>query len=97
VARMGGNWYCRANGESMFELAKPLTTCGIGVDVLPEHIRLSEFLTGNDLGKLGNIEEIPSEEWMHEIKSMYKDTDVNTKAKELLHSGQSKEALALLW
>jgi flavin reductase (DIM6/NTAB) family NADH-FMN oxidoreductase RutF len=43
VARMGGNWYCRANGESMFELAKPLTTCGIGVDVLPEHIRLSEF------------------------------------------------------
>jgi len=59
VARMGGNWYNRAN-MGMFEVPKPLTTIGIGVDALPEHIRNSTVLTGNDLGKLGNIEKIPT-------------------------------------
>ncbi|MGB5821872.1 MAG: flavin reductase family protein [Saonia sp.] len=59
VARMGGNWYSRAN-KGMFEVPKPISTLGIGVDRIPEHIRLSEVLTGNDLGKLGNVESIPT-------------------------------------
>ncbi|MDF9301166.1 flavin reductase family protein [Tritonibacter mobilis] len=60
VARMGGNWYTRAK-TGMFEVPKPITTLGIGVDALPESIRLSTVLTGNDLGKLGNVEELPNE------------------------------------
>ncbi|MBQ4819763.1 flavin reductase family protein [Aquimarina sp. MMG016] len=60
VARMGGNWYSRAN-MGMFEVPKPLSTIGIGVDSLPESIRNSKVLTGNDLGKLGNVEQIPTE------------------------------------
>lgn len=60
VARMGGNWYTRAK-IGMFEVPKPIATLGIGVDTLPESIRLSTVLTGNDLGKLGNIEELPAE------------------------------------
>lgn len=59
VARMGGDWYCRANGDSLFEVPKPLTTLGIGVDQIPESIRNSRILTGNDLGKLGNVERLP--------------------------------------
>lgn len=59
VARMGGNWYSRAN-LGMFEVPKPLSTLGIGVDQIPERIRLSKVLTGNDLGMLGNVEEVPS-------------------------------------
>ncbi|RKN83669.1 flavin reductase family protein [Ulvibacterium marinum] len=59
VARMGGNWYTRAV-EGLFEVPKPLATLGIGIDKIPENIRLSEILTGNDLGKLGNVQEIPS-------------------------------------
>jgi len=59
VARMGGNWYTRAN-RGMFEVPKPLSTIGIGVDALPENIKNSEIFTGNDLGKLGNVERIPS-------------------------------------
>ncbi|MAQ74716.1 MAG: flavin reductase [Aquimarina sp.] len=58
VARMGGNWYSRAN-MGMFEVPKPLRTKGIGVDNIPENIRLSSIFTGNDLGKLGNVEVIP--------------------------------------
>lgn len=59
VARMGGDWYCRANGAAVFEVAKPVARKGIGVDALPESIRLSPVLTGNHLGKLGNTEALP--------------------------------------
>jgi flavin reductase (DIM6/NTAB) family NADH-FMN oxidoreductase RutF len=62
VARLGGNWYCRASGDSLFEVAKPLTTLGIGVDALPSHIRSSRILTGNNLGQLGNVEQLPTQE-----------------------------------
>lgn len=71
VARMGGNWYTRAN-MGMFEVPKPLSTLGIGVDQIPEDIRKSKFLTGNDLGKLGNVEALPQngeiEEFLKENK-----------------------------
>src|SRR5690606_8473130 len=61
VSRMGGNWYCRADKNSMFEIQKPLTTIGIGFDNLPDDIRNSAILTGNDLGILANVEELPNE------------------------------------
>jgi len=61
VARMGGNWYSRAN-LGMFEVPKPLSTRGIGVDQLPLSIRNSTVLSGNDLGQLGNVERIPNAE-----------------------------------
>ncbi len=97
VARMGGDWYCRAHGDALFELVKPLTTCGIGVDALPEHIRLSNALTGNDLGKLGNVEELPSEELKASVKAEYVSQPALDVAKRLLNEGKHKEALALLW
>ncbi len=59
VGRMGGNWYCRANGNALFEVAKPIRNKGIGVDLMPEAVRNSHILTGNNLGKLGNIEQLP--------------------------------------
>lgn len=61
VARMGSNWYTRAN-EGMFEVEKPLTTLGVGVDALPIEVVESDIFSGNDLGVLGNIEQIPTEE-----------------------------------
>lgn len=68
VARMGYNWYCRASGDSLFEVPKPLTTLGIGVDAMPEHIRKSKHLTGNHLGMLGNVEQLPDETSVNEFK-----------------------------
>jgi len=61
VARMGGNWYSRAN-MGMFEVEKPLSSLGIGVDALPRSIKESHILSGNDLGKLGNVNALPSNE-----------------------------------
>jgi flavin reductase (DIM6/NTAB) family NADH-FMN oxidoreductase RutF len=58
VARMGGNWYSRAR-EGLFEVPKPLSSRGMGIDQIPEHIRHSTQLSGNDLGKLGNVEKLP--------------------------------------
>lgn len=68
VGRMGGNWYCRAHGEALFEIEKPLSTLGIGVDQIPEDIRQSTILSGNDLGRLGNVERIPDELDVNEHK-----------------------------
>lgn len=68
VSRMGGNWYCRADKGSMFEIMKPITTVGIGFDQLPLDIRSSEILSGNDLGQLAGIEEIPNETDVNEYK-----------------------------
>jgi hypothetical protein len=62
VARMGGDYYLRANGDSIFELPKPVRNRGIGVDQLPGFIRKSHILTGNNLARLGNTEVIPTAE-----------------------------------
>ena len=77
VARLGGDWYCRVTPESLFKVAKPLTTLGIGVDVLPVSVRNSKVLTGNDLGMLGNIEVLPSAEEIDEMQW-------NTNVKDIL-------------
>lgn len=60
VARLGGNWYSKITPDSLFQIPKPLTTLGIGVDQIPAEIRNSGILTGNNLGRLGNVENLPS-------------------------------------
>lgn len=69
VARLGANWYSRTNGNSLFEVTKPVLNLGIGIDQIPAHIRKSNVLTGNNLGQLGNIEKIPSIEEVVEYKN----------------------------
>ncbi|MEC4003258.1 flavin reductase family protein [Flavobacterium sp. SUN052] len=59
VSRLGGNWYSRANA-GLFEVEKPLATLGIGVDAIPDFVKESPIFKGNDLGKLGNIEALPT-------------------------------------
>jgi len=65
VARMGGPLYCRASGPAVFELPKPTHT-GIGFDALPESVRNSRILTGNDLGKLAGARELPDRDTIRE-------------------------------
>ena len=100
VARMGGNWYCRANGSALFELEKPITTLGIGVDALPEKIKNSKLLTGNELGMLGNIEVLPDlaeiNGMKEEANSILNDEQLHEKVKKLLHQNKVKEAWALI-
>lgn len=62
VARLGGDYYVRASGAALFEVHKPNTKPAIGIDQLPEFIRQSKVLTGNNLGQLGNAEKLPGKE-----------------------------------
>jgi flavin reductase (DIM6/NTAB) family NADH-FMN oxidoreductase RutF len=68
VARLGGDWYCRVTKENLFKVAKPVRTMGIGVDALPNNIKHSKVLTGNNLGQLGNVEHLPFPEEIELLK-----------------------------
>ncbi|MFD2203970.1 flavin reductase family protein [Shivajiella indica] len=111
VARMGGDWYCRANGQALFEIPKPLRNKGIGVDNIPKEIKNSVVLTGNNLGRLGNVEKIPSEEEIEayakqptikEMKLRFKNDKesflfhLHEYAKEVLENGDAETAWKIL-
>lgn len=109
IGRMGGSWYTRSSGDSLFEIPKPIRTKGIGVDSLPEAVVNSTVLTGNNLGRLGNLENVPTVAEIEAIrgnddvaglltagnhsKSVFK---VHQLAQAWLEEGRAKEALALL-
>lgn len=110
VARMGGSWYSRVTPQSLFEIPKPIRTKGIGVDQLPEHIRNSTILTGNNLGRLGNVEMLPSPESVQEVKKELEGLKpileelegeaftiaLHRLAQELLANGETEKALKIL-
>ena len=98
VSRLGDNWYSRAKA-GLFEVEKPIRTLGIGVDVLPESIRSSKILTGNDLGMLGNVEKLPTVEEILELKITSEkgnSEEIHKKAQRILADGNPEEALLLL-
>lgn len=104
VSRMGGNWYCRARGSALFEIPKPLLTKGIGVDALPESIRQSTVLTGNNLGRLGNVEVLPSPAAIERVREQADVQAALGAGQEALHrlaqhyleAGKTEEALKIL-
>ncbi len=105
VSRLGGNWYSRAK-EGLFEVEKPIVTMGIGVDNIPNFIKESPVFNGNDLGKLGNVESIPSAEEItifvkenFEIKAVLSADDESKKlqlAKEYLNKNEVLTAWKVL-
>lgn len=105
VSRMGGNWYSRAN-LGMFEVPKPLSVIGIGIDGIPSEIRYSKVLTGNDLGILGNVAALPSKEEVtiflessNSIKALLKTDnkeEVHKKAQEMIANNDVLSAWKLL-
>lgn len=100
VARMGGNWYTRAKA-GLFEIEKPVTTLGIGVDQIPAAIKNSKVLSANNLGQLGNIEHLPSPQEIAEYKalnahSFKNEEQVHAFAKSLLDVDKVAEAWKVL-
>ncbi len=106
VARMGGDLYCRASGKALFKVSKPNTKLGIGIDNIPDRIRLSKVLTGNNLGQLGNADALPSSEDIAILKNAESmktilqsaesnediESIVHMKAKKLLDEGNVADA-----
>jgi hypothetical protein len=105
VSRLGANWYSRS-AEGLFEVEKPLTTLGIGVDAVPAFIKNSGYFNGNDLGKLGNVETLPTDEEItifvkesFEAKAILSADDEEKKflkAKELLDNNEVLSAWKVL-
>jgi len=101
VARAGGSYYSRAK-EGFFEIPKPISTLGIGVDNIPLEIRNSLILTGNDLGKLGNVEQFPSQENVDNFAKVnpqfigIESTKKHTFAKEFLKTNDTESAWKVL-
>lgn len=108
VARLGGNWYSKIDAANLFEVEKPNTLLGIGIDQLPESIRLSKYLTGNHLGQLANVHEIQSIDPSFEdekLKNIFQYFSVNPEEMErelhcyaaaLLNEGKVNDAWQIL-
>lgn len=99
VGRMGGNWYSKGFDDALFEIEKPLTTLGIGVDNIPKDIRLSTVLTGNNLGQLGNVESLPDETAVNEyrlteLSEVFMELEDDAKELELTLHRKAQELLA---
>lgn len=105
VSRLGGNWYSRSN-VGLFEVEKPLTTLGIGVDSIPDFVKESTVFDGNDLGKLGNVEALPTTEEItifvqqnFAVKGVLSSDDemkIHQKAKEYLNNNDALSAWKVL-
>jgi flavin reductase (DIM6/NTAB) family NADH-FMN oxidoreductase RutF len=108
VARLGGDWYCKVDENSLFKVTKPNTQLGIGVDALPETIRNSPILTGNNLGLLANVNEMPfvdpafDDDTLKKIIQYYSvnpvemETELHIYARDLLNQGKVNEAWQVL-
>lgn len=108
IARLGGDWYCRVDETNLFHVQKPNTELGIGIDSLPESIRNSKILTGNNLGQLANVQEMPvieasfDDAHLKNIIQYYSinpdemEKELHTYAKKLLAEGKVKEAWQVL-
>ena len=108
IARLGGDWYCKVDETNLFMVPKPNTELGIGVDALPESIRNSDILTGNDLGHLANVREMPiiepsfDDTHLKNIIQYYSlnpddmEKELHAYAKKLLAEGKVREAWQVL-
>jgi hypothetical protein len=108
VARLGANWYARVNSNNVFEVEKPNTKLGIGIDALPPNILSSKILTGNNLAQLANLNEFPfvdpafDDDKLKNIFQYYSidpgemEKELHFYAKELLDKGKVKEAWQVL-
>jgi flavin reductase (DIM6/NTAB) family NADH-FMN oxidoreductase RutF len=108
VARLGGDWYCKVEESNLFRIEKPNVKLGIGVDTLPENIRNSKILTGNNLGQLANVHDMPvvdpafDDNHLKQIIQYYSvnpdemEKELHRYAKKLLDAGKVNEAWQVL-
>ena len=108
IARLGGDWYCKVDETNLFHVPKPNTELGIGIDVLPASIRHSKILTGNNLGQLANVNEMPvidpsfDDAHLRNIIQYYSvspdemEKELHAYSKKLLDEGKVKDAWQVL-
>ncbi|MDC3305872.1 flavin reductase family protein [Flavobacteriales bacterium] len=95
VSRLGANWYGKTTKESLYEIAKPISRMGMGIDKLPEEIRNSSILTGNELAILASAENIPEKKEFN-LRDKKSTEEKHILAKELLSQGKAEDAWQIL-
>ena len=95
VSRLGSNWYGKTTKDSLYEIAKPISRMGMGIDNLPQEIRNSEILTGNELAILASAENIP-EKKEFTLRDNKNTTEKHILAKEFLSQGKAEDAWQIL-
>ena len=93
VSRLGSNWYGKTTKESLYEIVKPISRIGMGIDNLPENIRNSKILTGSELAILASAESVPDKK---SEENNLNTTEKHKKAKRLLKEGKSEDAWQIL-
>ena len=108
VARLGGDWYCRVDASNLFQVEKPNVKLGVGFDALPASVRASKILSGNDLGLLANVHEMPQidtsfeDDHLKQIVQYYSvnpeemEKEIHLYAKKLLSEGKVMQAWQVL-
>lgn len=98
VGRMGRNWYVRASGAAVFEFHQPVTPLAIGFEALPESVRRSDILTGNDLAIMAALYALPDSDKIEAVKTLVSPDGLtgHAFAKQLILEDRAEEALALL-
>ena len=108
IDRLGADWYCKVDETNLFQVQKPNTELGIGIDALPESIRESEILSGNNLGQLANVKYLPviepsfDDPHLKNIIQYYSvdpdemEKELHVYAKKLLDEGKVLEAWQVL-
>jgi len=108
VARLGGDWYCRVDETNLFKVIKPNIKCGIGIDALPESIRNSKLLSGNHLGQLANVHDMPVADpafdnndlkqivQYYNLQPQEMETETHRLAAKLLDEGKTDDAWQVL-
>jgi hypothetical protein len=108
IARLGANWYCRVDESNLFEVEKPNIKLGIGIDTLPATVKNSNILTGNHLGQLANVHEMPvidpgfDDDHLKQIIQYYSinpeemEKELHNYALQLLNKGKVHEAWQVL-
>ena len=95
VSRFGGNWYGKTTKESLYEITKPISRLGMGIDALPKEIRNSEILTGNDLAILASAEHPPQKNKFI-LRDNKNTTEKHILAKQFLSQGNVESAWQIL-
>jgi hypothetical protein len=108
IARLGGDWYCKVDENNLFKVEKPNVKLGIGIDTLPQHVRNSDILSGNNLGQLANVHDMPvidpafEDAHLKQIIQYYNlnpgdmETELHRYAKKLLDEGKVTAAWQVL-
>jgi len=89
MGRMGRAFYTRASGEAVHRIYQPVNQIGIGFGALPESIRNSKVLTGNNLGILAGLPNAPDVELLNGLRK-------DERVKAALGSENPLKALHLL-